>query len=557
MKFDIQLLTRIIEHAPICILILDRGGVIDYVNQYGQKIIGVQKDELIGKPLSFLRELNYEFSENGSVFKEIIEGVLNDYKITLPQRGSSDKICLMNSIKIGGVGPDQDFIALVIEDITEKETLLERIEKKDIEITKMNTELIRSKAELKKLSTLKSNFLNIASHELNTPLTSIKGYSDIIIDNMRDKVDPSVFRMIESISRAADRLHKVVGSILDVTKIEQNRLRLHPETVDLGAIALDCVEEISLFAANRGISFNCDIERGLPPFNGDRARINQMFTNLFSNAVKYSPDGSSVNVSIKPERENCFHITVKDQGIGIDKEEQKNIFDLFYEVGNTNRHSTDFAKFMGGGSGLGLSIVKGIVERHGGKIWVESAGAEKGSFPGSEFHILLPLHSHITWDDDDTKSNNTERFFEADAIAGESRGASQQDEARPKILFIDPDREGVEIASMILENVFDIITAQSAEQGLAMAFDLLPSLILMDAHLPGLDGPRVCRILRSQDETRDIPVAFFSANAKDDEVKRCFASGADDFIVKPFSGKELVEKVWRLMMKKKEEEAFK
>jgi len=554
MQFDVQLLARIIEHAPTCILILEKSGVIVYVNQHCQKFFGFSKDEFTGKPLSFLPDFH---NEESSVLKDINEGTLKNSKITFTQHGSSNKICLMSSIKIGGVGPDQDLIALVIKDITEEEALLEQIGEKELEITKMNAELIRSKAELKKLSTLKSNFLSIASHELNTPLTSIKGYSDIIIDNMKEKVDPSVFRMMESISRAADRLHKVVGNMLDVTRIEQNRLRLNPEPVDLGAICRDCVEEISQLAAKRSISFNCDIADSLPMFNGDRARLYQVFTNLFSNAVKYSPDGSSINVQIVSEKENGFHIVVKDMGIGIDSCEHKNIFDPFYEVGSANRHSTDSTKFMGSGSGLGLSIVKGIIERHGGKIWVESAGVKKGSFPGSEFHILLPLRTHITWNDDETKSNKTERFAEADAIAGESRRALPQEQARPKILFIDPDKEGVEIASMILENVFDIITAQSAEEGLKAAFNQVPALILMDARLPGLDSLRVCRILRSQEETRNIPIAFFSASAKDDEVKRCFESGADDFIVKPFSPKELVEKIWRLMMKKQEEESFK
>ncbi|MCL2689108.1 MAG: ATP-binding protein [Chitinispirillia bacterium] len=554
MQFDVQILARIIEHAPTCILLLEKDGVIVYANLHGQKFFGFSKDELAGKPLSFLPDFYDKLSAHDSTLKSVIDGTLKNSKITC---GSSNKVCMMNSIKIGGVGPDQDLTALVIKDITEEEVLHEQIEKKELEIAKMNAELIRSKAELKKLSSLKSNFLSIASHELNTPLTSIKGYSDIIIDNMREKIEPSVFRMIESISRAADRLHKVVNNMLDVTKIEQNRLRLHPEPVDIGAICKDCVEEISQLAAKRKITFICGIASDLPMFNGDRARLYQVFTNLFSNAIKYSPDGSSVNVSIAVKHGNRFHIIVKDRGIGIDEEEHKNIFHPFYEVGSSNRHSTDFTKFMGGGSGLGLSIAKGVVERHGGKIWVESAGAEKGNFPGSEFHILLPLHANITWDDDDTKSNGTKRLLEADAAFSESRDStSQQEQVKPKVLFIDPDKEGVEIASMILEDVFDIITAPNGEQGLKLAFHQAPALILMDAHLPGLDSWRVCRILRSQEETRDIPIAFFSDNAKDDEVKRSFESGANDFIVKPFSPKELVEKIWRLLMDKQEEETF-
>jgi two-component system phosphate regulon response regulator PhoB len=110
---------------------------------------------------------------------------------------------------------------------------------------------------------------------------------------------------------------------------------------------------------------------------------------------------------------------------------------------------------------------------------------------------------------------------------------------------------------MVLENVFDILVAETGEIGLAMAFEHLPSVILVDSFLPGLDGYRVCRILRSQEETKGIPIAFFSAGSQSSEIQKCFTSGADDFIVKPFSGKELVEKIWRLLMKKKEQENFK
>jgi CheY-like chemotaxis protein/two-component sensor histidine kinase len=400
---------------------------------------------------------------------------------------------------------------------------------------------------------MKSNFLSIASHELKTPLTSIKGYSDIIIDNMKEKIDSGVYRMIESINRAADRLHRVVNNILDVTRIEQKRLRLKPEFLDLGAVAKDCIDDLGQFTIKRNITFSCKFQDELPPFYGDKMRMQQVFTNLFSNAIKYSPDGSRVEVSIYAESTERLHILVKDSGIGIDKCEQRNIFDPFYEVGNANRHSTDATKFMGGGTGLGLSIVKGIVERHGGRIWVESDGVRENTFPGSEFHIVLPRHSEISWDDDETKALVIERLEDREGEDVVTRDINE----KPTILFIDNDREAVEIARMILENAFEIFVAENGETGLTLAFEHHPSVILMDSYLPGLDGYRICRLLRSQEETRDIPIAFFSAGTQNTEIQKCFASGADDFIVKPFSGRELVDKIWRLLMKKKEEETFK
>ena len=153
----------------------------------------------------------------------------------------------------------------------------------------MNTELIHSNIELMRVSELKSNFLSIASHELKTPLTSIMGYSDIIIDNMKERIDGGVYRMIESINRAAGRLNKVINNILDVTRIEQKRLRLRPETFDIAHVARECIDELADVAARRGIMFNRNFDATLPQFFGDRSRLAQVFTNLLTNAVKISP----------------------------------------------------------------------------------------------------------------------------------------------------------------------------------------------------------------------------------------------------------------------------
>ncbi|MDG5815954.1 ATP-binding protein [Chitinispirillales bacterium ANBcel5] len=552
MQIDDHLFALLFEDTPVCIMILNVDGEVKFINKFGGYLFSCPKEQLIGKTLeSYINSYNFGPSWD-DLWQNMVKGRMQEARVEVGRGNNDDVICLVSSFNIENC---PDCIALVFRDITQELKASEQIEKKNVEMAKMNTELIRSNAELKKVSELKSNFLSIASHELKTPLTSIKGYSDIIIDNFRDKLDSGIFRMIESINRAADRLHKVVNNILDVTRIEQKRLRLRPETFNLAVMANDCIEELSQFTLKRGITFKCHMESNPPSFYGDKMRMHQVFTNLFSNAIKYSPDGSPIDVYITTESENRFHIVIKDHGIGVDKAEQKNIFDPFYEVGSTNRHSTDYTKFMGGGTGLGLSIVKGIIERHGGRIWVESEGIKENSFPGSEFHVLLPIHSEISWDDDETKS----LYFEDPRIIDPSELEEEQElmDEEVSILLIDSDREAVEIARMVLESAFDIHVAESGELGLLYAFEKRPSIILMDSYLPGLDGYRICRILRSQEETRNIPIAFFSAGTQNDEIQKCFASGADDFIVKPFSGRELVDKIWRLLMKKKEEETFK
>jgi len=554
MQADGHLLAHVLEYTPIGILIMQQDTTVVFVNQYVLDLFDCTREEVIGSTLKDLAGRITNGADYEAVMQRIADGALTDYQLQLSIEGAPDMTCLFSAFNVMEVDPYPECVTLVIRDISNEQAAAELIKAKNIQMAKINTELARSNAELKKVSELKSNFLSIASHELNTPLTSIKGYSDIIIDNMEDKVEPNIYRMVGSISRAADRLHKVVNNILDVTKIERKRLRLRPEQLDLAAILRDCAEECSQIAEKRGIVFQVNAANGLPLWNGDRNRMQQVFTNLFNNAIKYSPDGASIEAGIVIEREQeRFHVTVRDHGIGIDKSEHKNIFDSFYEVGSANRHTSDPSKFMGGGSGLGLSIVKGIVERHGGRVWVESPGVKDGAFPGSEFHVILPLRSEISWDDDESRVENVEnRLQAADSMDFDS--VDDEELAKPVILFIDPDKESVEIASTAIENVFDILVAESGEQGLIVAFNQKPSLILMDSSLPGLDGYRICRILRSQEETKAIPVAFISASAEDAEIQKCFASGADDFIVKPFSGRELVDKVCRLLMRKKDEE---
>jgi PAS domain S-box-containing protein len=550
---DLYLMARIVEHTPVDIVVTKSDGTILYANSCAENDLKYKRDQLNGSSV----ECIFSDTGNGVSWKEIRETLITlkscNVKTTIICKGGNELLCSLYAFSIDDSVNRQPVFILQFKDVTEEKKAADQIDKKNIEMAKVNSELIRSNAELRRVSELKSNFLSIASHELKTPLTSIKGYSDIIIDTMKDKIESSTYRMIESINRAADRLHRVVNNILDVTRIEQKRLRLKPENLDLAVVAKECIDELAQFSAKRNIKFECFFQENLPQFHGDLLRIQQVFTNLFSNAIKFSPDNSVIEVKISLHNQYEFHLIVKDHGIGIDKTEQRKIFDPFYEVGNPTRHSTDFSKFMGGGTGLGLSIVKGIIERHGGRIWVESTGtSQENNFPGSEFHAILPVNAKIDWDDDETKTIslsqiNEVRFKDQQVIDDDVN-------KKPIILFIDSDREAVEISRMVLEKAFDVFVADTGESGIAMAFEHLPSVILVDSYLPGMDGYRVCRILRSQEETKSIPIAFFSAGSQSSEIQKCFASGADDFIVKPFSGKELMDKIWRLLMKKKEQQ---
>ena len=543
MENDLHLPARIVEHTPLVIAVTDSRCSIRYLNAKGAEILGVKRSEAYGTDFAE----HIEHDEHGLAWSEVRELVdrgepcETNVRVSGAPRGGVFK---MKAFRIDQ-GDRGDALVFMLLDISDEAGKAEQIEHKNLEMARINSELIRSNAGLKKLSELKSSFLSIASHELKTPLTSIKGYSDIIMDGMRDRLDDTVLRMIENINRAADRLHRVVTNILDVTRIEQNRLRLQLEDMSIVNVAEEVIEEVSRMTRERHIGIRRDFEENLPRLYADRLRIQQVFTNLLSNAIKFSPDDSEIELRIGMEDEQRFHIVLRDRGVGIDKSDQRRIFDPFYEVGSTTRHSTHDSRFMGGGSGLGLSIVKGIIECHGGRVWVESPGVADGSFPGSEFHVVLPVKAATT-PDEEAAPDEEER-----AVAGE-----EAVEGKPHVLIIDSDPEAAEVAELVLSNAFETVVAHDGEKGLQLAFHRTPSLVLLDHVLPGMDGFRICRVLKTQDETRDVPVVFCTAHASEDEIRRCYDSGGDDLIVKPFGGRELVEKIWQVLMRKKEEATF-
>ncbi len=550
MEHDASLFSRIVDQTPIGIVILTPMRTIRYANLYAARIFGSDRRSLLGAPIDASMVDCRDGISWHELWSAVITGREGETRIAVSRPGGDQVSCSLIAFFLPAHEGDEEAVALVFIDQTSELRAADQLEKKNIEMAKMNAELIRSNVELRRLAEMKSNFLSIASHELKTPLTSIKGYSDIIIDAMRDRLDEGIYRMIESINRSADRLHKVIDNILDVTRIEQKKLRLKPEPFDLREAARDCIAEVNQLAAKRNIGFTCLFAADVPEFPGDRQRMQQVFTNLFTNAIKFSPDGSTVDVSIVREDNEHIHIIVRDRGIGIDRIEHKHIFDPFYEVGDVRRHSTDQIKFLGSGTGLGLSIAKGIVERHNGRIWVESEGMKPKEFPGSQFHIVLPMNPAIGSDDVEREEPSPD---DGDKGAGLLTASRALNEEKPAILLIDSDRETVEVARMVLENAFEIIAAPTGEFGLSLAFQYKPSVIFLDSLLQGLDAFRLCSLLRSQEETRETPIIFLSSVTDREEIEKCFSAGGNDFLIKPFSGRELIQKIWQILMKRKTE----
>lgn len=277
--------------------------------------------------------------------------------------------------------------------------LYDDLKLRNLENEKLNADLSEANQELSRLDQAKSDFISIASHEIRTPLTQIIGYNDILHDMIKGGNIPRTagLQMIDGVHKAARRLEDIVDTMFDVSKLDTRTLDLHFTDVHLSEVIAFVNEKWMMAVEDRKLTITTKGLAGLPPIQGDSRRLKQVFSNIVQNAIKYTPDGGQIRIQAQLLQQTSLQgaqfieVIISDNGIGIDPQDLERIFDKFYRVGNVMLHSSGETKFKGAGPGLGLTIARGIVEAHGGKIWAESPGNDDTNCPGSSFHVLLPL----------------------------------------------------------------------------------------------------------------------------------------------------------------------
>lgn len=264
------------------------------------------------------------------------------------------------------------------------QTLVNRLETTVAELQKAN-------AALRRIDKLKKDFVILSSHELRTPTTLIYGYINLLkMETENLKLGDRSTDMIDRISTATQRLNEVVDAIINVSLIDSESLDLRLVPIDLSSLVETILREVQPLARQRGQQIVASDLSALPKVPADINYLRRALSNLINNAIKYTPDGGTIRLDAEQEHES-IHITVSDTGIGIDLTEQDRIFEKFYVLEDTLTQSTSHNAFMGGGLGLGLTVVRGIIEAHGGRIWAESEGQAPSRLPGTHFHVLLPL----------------------------------------------------------------------------------------------------------------------------------------------------------------------
>jgi len=279
----------------------------------------------------------------------------------------------------------------------ENARLVENLVRLNQELRQAYHSLDRANRDLERLDRTKSDFISIASHELRTPLTVMRGYTEMLLEDP-SIISPDIQAIMKGLHDGTMRLHEIMDSMFDIAQIDSRALQLHLQPIDVSNLVRDVGMSLAKEFAKRSLSLTIDLP-SLPFLKADPNTLEKVFFHLITNAIKFTPDDGKITITGKdlPHRskdspDGGVQITISDTGVGIDPEYRELIFTKFYQPGDLGKHSTSKSRFKGGGAGLGLALAKGIVEAHGGRIWVESPGYDETHFPGSHFHVILPLH---------------------------------------------------------------------------------------------------------------------------------------------------------------------
>jgi len=357
----------LIETSPSSIILLDSRLTVIKCNKNAERFLNLTGEEVIGKNLFDVFKLPKEIKN--WLFKQVPERPINKTRVPVEFEyfdGQGKKIWVSSHFSLFKIG-DKDYIQLVSEEITER---------KKAEI------IIREEIEkLKEIDQLKNEFVVRASHELKTPLVSICGSVEFLLNYCKEDLSRKTIRHIEAINRGGNRLRLLVEELLDILRIESNKFNLNLQNKNLGNIIKYCIFDLIYLAEEREITIDTYFQHDLY-IDVDEIKIGQVFINLISNALKNTPRYGHISISLE-KTEDYVNVKIKDTGVGFTEEEKTKIFKKF---GKVERYGKGL-NIVTEGSGLGLYLSKEIVELHGGKIWMESEGRNKGS----NFIIKLPF----------------------------------------------------------------------------------------------------------------------------------------------------------------------
>ena len=437
---------------------------------------------------------------------------------------------------------------------------------------KQQAEMEHFQAEhLAEVDRLKSRFFANISHEFRTPLTLILGP----LEKIRSKVaDEEIQHAVRMMNRNAHRLLRLINQLLDLSKLEAGAMKLRASPMNIVPLVKGIAYSFESSAGLRKVDLNLVVDRDDIEVYCDKDMMEKILTNLLSNAFKFTPEGGAVAVTLTPRRvesstvpspigrgvsegrgEGLVSIAVSDTGIGIPPDQLDRVFDRFYQVdaSQTREHE---------GSGIGLALVKELVELHHGTIQVQS---EVGR--GTTFTVRLPLgRSHLK--DDEIvdvpviaqPTLHEVYVADADKSIEDAKETTEPEKAKgeePIILVVEDNADVRAYIKDYLVSTYQVTEACDGAEGIEKAREVIPDLIISDVMMPKKDGYEVCRILKLDEKTSHIPIILLTAKAASENKIEGLETGADDYLIKPFEPKELLARVKNLIdLRRKLRERF-
>ena len=380
----------------------------------------------------------------------------------------------------------------------------------------------RARSEAEAANRIKDEFLATLSHELRTPLTSLLGWSSVLRESRSDQ--KVLNQGLDAIDRNARVQAQLIDDLLDVSRIVSGKLHLDVRPLDIGSVARAAINVVQPAADAKGITLDYSAEPGLGAISADSARLQQIIWNLLSNAVKFTPHGGKIQIRVARDELNAT-VTVADTGQGIATEFLPRVFDRFRQADSSTTRSF-------GGLGLGLAIVRHLVELHGGTVWAQSEGAGKGATFSASFPLLTDRSGPI-----------------AILHSGEIHASELRSLDGLRVLLVDDEIETREIISTVVERTgAEVKTCMSAREALTELVTWKPHVILSDIAMPDEDGYSFINRVRSlpQDEGGNTPAAALTAYARDEDRKQALAAGYQMHIAKPIGAGQLVNMIAKL-----------
>ena len=483
-----ELLHTVVAGAPIVLFGLDREGVFTLSEGRALAHLGLHPGEVVGRSA-------LELYRHVPGFEDAVRRALAGEQVTqVVREGNRDfeLVCVPSCDANGAI----DGVIGVAFDVTERH-------RAEAEARASALAQQRLVEQLREADRRKDDFIAMLSHELRNPLSAIR--SGLFLLSRAQPGAALAQRASSIVDRQVQQLARLVDDLLDVSRITQHKIQLRRAPVDLGALVRAAIDDHASLFDSRGVRLELQLAGGPLIVDGDAARLVQVLGNLLQNAVKFTPAGGRTTVTLERAQDGTSAVLrVADTGVGIEPALFPRMFEPFTQADRTLARS-------GGGLGLGLALVRGLVELHGGTVSVHSAGAGQGT----EFVVRLPLAAAV-----------------AQTAGAATRPAGPAEHRR--VLLIEDNRDVAETLCTILQlEGHSVEVEHDGPSGIRRARELRPDIVLCDLGLPGASGYDVARELRRDEALRKTPLVALSGYAAAEDVARAHSAGFDQHLAKP------------------------